>query len=251
VALFCSEVDIHRPTHDRLDIKIYIYLADYRTYVFLLLFLSHSGRLVGQVKYLDGGAVVFWVREASLTCRTSPVPIKKTTRFTIFYLLLRMIYLWFVAQKVLNRLYYALHGNPALTKAQADAFVGDLKFNDIQTIVKALRRKFPSTRTRITKWDDRSPKSNKTLDWLTTINHMMNLVSGEEPGQLLQVYMKQTHTASKLKVCLVLTTDDRCIFFDDIFFTMTQIGHMSTKSQTRVGVVPVPARSFRHRIWTY
>jgi hypothetical protein len=128
------------------------------------------------------------------------VPIKKTTRFTIFYLLLRMIYLWFVAQKVLNRLYYALHGNPALTKAQADAFVGDLKFNDIQTIVKALRRKFPSTRTRITKWDDRSPKSNKTLDWLTTINHMMNLVSGEEPGQLLQVYMKQTHTASKLKV---------------------------------------------------
>jgi hypothetical protein len=180
---------------------IYIYISLIIVLMFfLLLLLSYSGRLVGQVKCLDGAAVVFWVREASLTCRTSPVTIKKTTRFTIFYLLLRMIYLWFVAQKVLNRLYYALHGNPALTKAQADTFVADLKFNDIQTIVKALRRKFPSRRTRITKWGDRAPKSNKTLDWLTTINHMMNLVSGEEPGQLLQVYMKQTHTASKLTV---------------------------------------------------
>jgi hypothetical protein len=133
---------------------------------FLLLFLSHSGRLVGQVKCLDGGAVVFWVREASLTCRTSPVPINKTTRFTIFYLLLRMIYLWFVAQKVLNRLYYALHGNPALTKAQADVFVADLKFNDIQTIVKALRRKFPSRRARITKWDDYSRcRAMQSVQW--------------------------------------------------------------------------------------
>ena len=73
-------------------------------------------------------------------CRPSPVPFEQSTR-------LKMTYLWFLAQKVLNRLYYALHGNPrkeALTKTDANDMVAKLGLNDIPTLLGALRRRFPS-----------------------------------------------------------------------------------------------------------
>ena len=120
-----------------ISIYIYIYIYIYILYiyitndcVFVCCVLSVVQLSVAHIvcRAYGCGHAIFSAQETSpaLVCRTSPVSIEKTAR-------LRMIYLWFLAQKIRNRMQHAAHGNPRkdpLGEAAAKEFVSNMGAND-------------------------------------------------------------------------------------------------------------------------
>ena len=69
-----------------------------------------------------------------------------------------MQYLWFIVQKLKDRLQRAIQGNTS--KEQIDTFVKDLSMENLPALFSALREKFPKDRKgKVTKWRDRKPNS--------------------------------------------------------------------------------------------
>ena len=115
-----------------------------------------------------------------------------------------MQYLWFIAQKLKDRLQRAIQGNTS--KEQIDTFVKDLSM-DLPALFSALREKFPKDRKgKVTKWRDRKPNS-KTRSILAAFGKCTDLISGEDPASLVTAYLSQPKRANILKEVNTTTLD--------------------------------------------
>jgi hypothetical protein len=116
-----------------------------------------------------------------------------------------MQYLWFIAQKLKDRLQRAIQGNTS--KEQIDTFVKDLSMENLPALFSALREKFPKDRKgKVTKWRDRKPNS-KTRSILAAFGKCTDLISGEDPASLVTAYLSQPKRANILKEVNTTTLD--------------------------------------------
>ena len=101
-------------------------------------------------------------------------------------------YTWSISSKRRNKLQHIINGN--VNRQEMKDFCDKLAVNDIPTLIKVLREKFPNT----TKWSTRGDNT-KTRAWCNSLQVFAELISG---GEVVELFTRFLSSRASLKAVL-------------------------------------------------